>query len=177
MSQPAKRKNTEPMPLADLMGADGELLHDADTLDEKPKRKTDPDSHARKYQDEIAPARQLTATQLFLRRFALVLVGALGIVGLVLAWPYLPVMIVLGGAAYVLRQPLQWVLNVVSSIVLGLGMFALRLALGGVATFVVLMLTFAAGQIVPSPLALVAGLGLWVWVIGVMFGFVKIGRG
>lgn len=177
MSQPAKRKNTEPMPLAELIGDDGELRYDADTFHQKPKRQTESDSHAHKHRDEIVPARPLNATQVFLRRFALVLVGALGIVGLVLAWPYLPVMIVLGGAAYVLRQPLQWVLNVVSSIMLGLGMFALRLALGGVATFVVLMLTFAAGQIVPSPLALVAGLVLWVWVIGVMFGFVKIGRG
>ncbi len=171
MPQPAKRKNTDSVPLSDLIGDDGELRHDADALSEKPKRKTDALMHT----DDEHAARGVTDTQIFLRRFAVVLMGALGTVGGVLLLPYLPALIVIGGAAYLLRKPLLMLLRGTALGVTALVLFVLRLALSFVATIVVIMLTFGAGQIVPTAIATLAGFVLWAWVIGVIFGFVQVG--
>lgn len=76
MSQSAKRKNTDSVPLSDLIGDDGELLHDAHTLSEKPKRKTDALTH--KDDDKHDSARVLTDTHIFLQRMGFVLLGTLG---------------------------------------------------------------------------------------------------
>lgn len=87
--------------------------------------------------------------------------------------PYLPAVIVVGGAAYLLRQPIMMFLGNAAIGMAVLALFALRLALSVVATIVVMMLTFAAGQIVPSAIATPAGFILWAWVIGMIFGFAK----
>lgn len=176
MAQPVKHKNAESMSLVNLMGTDGELLCDIDTLDEKPKRKTDTLTH--EDYAERDRAGDLTDTRIFLQRFGItILAGVLGVTAIIpliifivndvipAVWllflkslPYLLTVLFVGSFVYLIRE-----------ILIGL----LALAAGALLIFLGSSLLFLAGvlvsMVIPPIIVWVIGLVIWAAMIKTIF--------